>query len=285
MVMIFQNGQLIEKQHAVVSIDDRGFRFGDGIFETIRIDHSIPYQWDEHFARLKRGLEAILLRVDKKILEGLKINATALIRQNQAKKGFLRIMITRGIGSVGYLPASSISPTIIMEIFPERPIPIHDITIGVATLKQPSLRSFPVQHKTMQGLHSTLVKLEASQYQYFDNVILNEKDEICEMSSGNIFWLRNEVLYTPSENLELIPGIIRKRVIALSPWKVVEGRFKLQDLEDADAVMLTNVSWLVIPVNRLMPQCREWNNHLQVLHLRTLIDEDIARECQGDTNY
>lgn len=281
-MVVYINGQFVPQTEATISLEDRGFRFGDGIFETIRISNTIPYQWDEHFARLKKGLNTIFMDIPASRLEVLKSHAMQLIEMNQANAGFLRLAITRGSGSQGYLPLENNFPTIVMETLPVRLAPSSPVILSIASLRQPPVTTFPVQHKTMQGLHSTLVRMEAVGQEAWDGVILNLNHQICETSSGNIFWYKRGHLYTPAATLELIPGIIRNRLIALSPWPIKEGVFTLKELEDAEEVMLTNVAWLVLPVARILGMEPLWTKRDVSGALYQVIQADIKGECGDD---
>src|SRR4051812_49078958 len=114
MIFAYVKNKFFPKDQACISIEERGFKFGDGVFETIRISDSIPYQWDLHLARLKEGIDALKIPADLANLYALSLE---LIRKNNVKEGLLRISVSRGIGSNGYLPTTDNagSTTLVIE--------------------------------------------------------------------------------------------------------------------------------------------------------------------------
>ena len=117
MSIAYIKDQFVEASRASISIDERGFRFGDGIFETIKIIDSQLQYLDLHLARMQRGLVDIKIKYDVKDLGSL---TEELIKKNNIQAAFLRISVSRGIGSYGYLPADGCEPLLIMQIIPEK---------------------------------------------------------------------------------------------------------------------------------------------------------------------
>lgn len=230
MPYIIINNKILPKNKALINVGDRGFRFGDGVFETcLTVDGKI-YNWEAHRNRLEEGLKAIKIELDfhltqvgvynpdltfasnsKKEMnprsglqtptcndnDKLKESCLELIKKNKIKNGYLRIAISRGVGSVGYLPQENIQPTVVIETLPLNTKPKSPIKLCISNYQKPSIKSLPVNYKLMNGLNSTLAKLEAVEKNYFDAILLNEKNQICETSSANIFWIKDDVLYTP----------------------------------------------------------------------------------------
>jgi branched-subunit amino acid aminotransferase/4-amino-4-deoxychorismate lyase len=122
------NQKFIAKKNATISIEQRACRFGDGIFETCKIIDGVIYDYKSHEARILKGLKA--LQISAKIKD-LKNDSYHLIKKNQIKNGILRISISRGIGSLGYLPAKKIEPLIIIETSEERKISDQKIVIDL----------------------------------------------------------------------------------------------------------------------------------------------------------
>ena len=110
---VFVNGDLIAKSKARLGFDDRGFRFGDGAFETVMVRDGAPYLWEKHIRRLKSGLQE--LRFERDVTADLHNMAVEIIDKNQLGNGLLKIIISRGEGSIGYLPKADIQPAIFIE--------------------------------------------------------------------------------------------------------------------------------------------------------------------------
>lgn len=240
---IFKNHQLLEEKQAQVSINERGFLFGDGIFETLKIINGIIYDYKAHEDRIKEGLEALKFTAE---IADLEKKSYRLIKKNQIKNGILKISISRGIGSIGYLPTYETKSLIIIQTFEERKLPAK-ISLGISSYKTPA-KSLG---KTMNALPYILTKIEAQEKNLFDGIILSEENFIAETSSANIFWVKNGKIFTPAKACGILPGTIRKKLLKISPIKIQEVKAKISDLKKADEIFLTNSAFLVAPVNEL----------------------------------
>ncbi len=274
MEYVNQNGRLIAKENAAVSLADRGFRYGDSLFETIRLENGYPYQWDFHMARLAGGLAAI--RIDFAI-ESLKSLSDELIYANALSDGLLRIQISRGEGGRGYLPDADSKPTLVMETMKLPVPPAEAITLWQSTYEKISDKSLPVQHKLSQGLNSTLARMEAADNGCFDALMMNARGEICETSSANIFWCKNDVWYTPDLSCGVLAGSTRAALLRLLGDKAKETTATLAEITHADAVVICNVAWGVVAVNRILPLDLSWESELHAKKLNDLYYSDIGR--------
>ncbi|MFT6077126.1 MAG: aminodeoxychorismate lyase [Rickettsiales bacterium] len=242
------NHRLVKSISAKVSVQDRGFRFGDGVFETCLIKNGSIYNWSAHFARLSAGIEAIKINFDE---SKLLTSCLRLILKNKVKNGILRVAISRGVGSLGYLPKQNIKPTLIIETLKKPTKPKSPIKLMISSYQKPSLGSLPVNFKLMNGLNSTLIKIEAQEKGYFDGIILNDQGQICETSSANIFWIKDDVLFTPDLECGCLAGTIRSKIIDISPLRIEFSKAKTDQLMEADEVFLTNVAIGVLSVDEI----------------------------------
>jgi branched-chain amino acid aminotransferase len=265
-------GSFVPKAKALVSVAERGFRFGDGVFETIRVHNGISYQLKLHLARLKESLILTKINFD---LSDLPQITSELITRNQLKDGFLRISISRGIGSRGYLPDVKDAPTIVIETIDQIPAILAKVDLWVSSYNKIPGQCLPSSAKTMQGLNQTLARMEADENNCFESLLLSASGHICEGSSSNIFWFSENTLYTPSLTNGILPGTIRDAVIRLSPYKIVESDFILDDLRNAEEVFLTNSAWLVVGVKSLSPAGFKWENEHATARIKNLILQDI----------
>ena len=266
------NGELIEENCARISPQDRGFRYGDGIFETLRVHNGAPYQFAWHMRRLAQGLAAIRIMYDVQALAGY---CRVLLEKNNITNGLIRIHISRGVGGRGYLPDSHMTPTLLIETMPEPEKPAKPIVIWHSSYQKISLASLPTNSKISQGLNSTLARMEAADNQCFDALLLNEKNELCETSSANIFWVRNNEIYTPSLECGALEGSIRAAVIRLSPYKIYEVKAAIEELKEADEVFITNAAWKILSVSELRPSGKKWQNTLITAELLSRLNKDI----------
>lgn len=275
MLFAYVKGRFVPAEEASLSIQERGFRFGDGIFETIRMAHGIPYQWEQHLARINQGLTALRISFDTQRLKDI---LQELIKKNNLKEGFIRLSISRGIGSQGYLPTAT-EATLVMETSSLSPPPAISVALWQSRYRKPAPEALPVACKLMQGVNSTLARMEAADHGCFEALQLGQGGQICEGSSSNIFWIKNGGLYTPSLESGILNGTIRQAVLRLSPYPIEEGIFPLEILQEAEEVFLTNVSWLVLPVSGLQPLGWEWPNHTHSLTLKALLEEELAHHA------
>lgn len=269
------NGALVEVEEASIAADDRGFRFGDGVFETIAVYGGIPYLWEYHMERLSGGLEALKIRCT---IATLLPHVMSLLTANIVYDGIVRIQISRGVGSQGYLPIPPQSPTLVMHTL-ARPVPLSQpVTLWLSAHEKISPKALPTRYKLAQGVSSTLARLEAAEHDCYDALQLGPGGIIAETSSANIFWRKDGTLYTPTLDSGALGGVTRRRSMELSPYPVREGAYTLYDLAGAEAAILTNASSGVIPIAALkehvsFPQSRELAEAMGALR-----EADIRRD-------
>jgi branched-chain amino acid aminotransferase len=240
------NGKLIEKNKAFISVEERMIRFSDGAFETCRIYKNQIYNFDSHLNRLKNAISELKINVNIDILEELSYK---LINKNKISEGFLRISVSRGIGSHGYLPKKDISPLIIIENLPFLEKKEGEIRLAISKYKKISKDFLPHNYKISNNLISIIAKIEAEELNLFDVILLNEKEKISETSSSNIFWVKNEQIYTPSLECGIVAGTIRQKII--DNFDVIEGEFKISELSNIDEIFITNVNILVLKIDKI----------------------------------
>ncbi len=250
------NNHLIKNKDALLPLSDRGTRFGDGVFETIYVNHTTPYLWHEHIARLKRGLTALNISFTTDILHEL---TQGLIKKNNHKNGILRIMITRGNGSIGYTPTQTTRPTLVIEYTKKTKKNDTPYALWHSENRAIPSQCFPAGIKSNQALPYILSIIEAQKNNCQQSIITNIDGSISETSSANIFWTKGETLYTPSLNCNIIHGTIRNRIIQLSPIPVKEGKYNLQDIKNADEVFITNNGLLIHPIATIAPIDAHYN--------------------------
>lgn len=269
----FVNGSLLPSDKAGLPIADRGLKFGDGVYETIRVENGKPFSWNKHMERLEISLR--LLKIDADTSNLLDI-CQQLLKQNNITQGTLRIMITRGIGGVGYLPGKKNECSIVVEANPLPRIPQQPVDLWLSKWNKIPPECLPAAAKTMQGLSSTLARMEAEENGCFEAVLLALDGHICECSSSNIFWVKNGKLYTPSLEAGILAGTTRDSIIESWPDGVTEGLFSIKDLEQADEVFVTNVVWTALPIKRLMPQSIEFRSNQACLEVQEMLKRLVA---------
>lgn len=247
---IFKNQKLIEEKQATISIRERGFLFGDGIFETLKIIDGKIFDFTGHKARIIKALKILKFSAD---ISSLEKNSLELIQKNKIKNGILRISISRGIGSKGYLPTYESEALTIIETLEERKLPTAStdsgqtkIHLGISKITTPK-----TPFKSMNALPYILAKIEAEEKKYFDCVMLSDKNFIAETSCANIFWVKNGVIYTPHESCDIVLGCVREKILKMSLLKIKKVKAKISALKNADEIFLTNSAFLVLSVDKL----------------------------------
>ncbi len=244
------------RDDVVISPDDRGFRFGDGVFETIAIIHGTPYLWDAHMARLQRGLDVLSINADIGCLRG---HVDILARKNQCvKHGIARIMVTRGCGSRGYLPVEGIKPTCLLDVLCDVPpmaqLPrvVSPLNLYVSQWRRFPPECLPCDAKIMQGMNATLARMEAVSHGADEALMLSVNDMVAESSSGNLFWQDTQGrLYTPALSTGCLAGTMRARLMQLWPREVIECTISLEELTTMPAMVFTNSLRGAVPVRAI----------------------------------
>jgi len=254
---IFFNDQIIKRLEANISIDQRGFLYGDGLFESCKIHNKKIINFSNHIQRLLDGLKYLKFIEYKELPKIIIENSQLLVDKNNCSDGILRISISRGIGSDGYLPKNSSKALIIIETKNKDKINYPEIIkIGISNYN-PAGFFF----KSQSALTYVLTKIEASSQGLFDNILINNNGNICETSSANIFWIKNHQIFTSDDQMGIVLGCIRKKIIESKFFNVKKITAKLEDIIDADEVFLTNSSYIALSVDSLHYQVE---NNLKV---------------------
>lgn len=274
------NGRFVLAHRAAVSVADRGFRFGDGVFETLRVARGIPYQWDLHMARLMGGLAALSIippAVD------LQEYARRLLVKNNAREGFLRISISRGSGSRGYAPYPPGMPASwVIEWIDGISAPSHPCRLWLARAAKIPPQCLPGEYKLAQGLNSTLALMEAHKNDCDEALQLSPEGMLSEAAGANIFWLKDMQLFTPALDSGCLAGTTREAVMRLSPLPVQVVRAGLSALEGAEAMFLTNCRVGIWPVAVLEPLGRAFRvSHPMHRQLLGLLERDRQRDYRA----
>ena len=268
---VMMNGRLLAAQEALVSVHDRGFRYGDGAFETIAVRGGVPCWFAWHMQRLKAGLDAIKIQFSVGTLQA---QCRTLLHQNSVMDGLLRIQITRGLGGRGYLPEPHAKPTVIIETMPVSPHPPSPAKLWLS-----GIAKLPMRYKLCQGINSTLARMQAAEHDCFEALMLSDKGIVSESSSANIFWLKGGKLYTPSLNCGVLEGATRAALLRLKPYPAEEVEIGVETLKKAEAVFLTNVVWSALAVGSLLPEGACWESMQLAKQMRDVIDKDRKEDC------
>ena len=178
-VTVFLNGQFVPEEQAVVSVFDRGFLYGDGLFETMRVFNGRIFRWEQHLARLQRGLEFLKLNVSLNPAN-LRDVADRLVDENQLSDSLLRLTVSRGVGKRGYSPVGADKPTVVMSVHPAPTLSAQNGWKAViSTVRLPAGEELAT-HKTCSKLPQILARMEADAAGADEALLLNTEDLVVE---------------------------------------------------------------------------------------------------------
>ena len=215
-MIVFLNGDFVPEKEAVVSVFDRSFLYGDGLFETMRVVRGRPFRWAEHMERLERGAAFAGIRVPFTTTSLLKF-AEELIARNQMPEALLRLTLSRGIGARGYSPKGAERPTVVMTLHeftpldPQKPLAWRLITSSFRLPAQEALAQF----KTCNKLPQILARAEADAAGADEALLLNTDGQVVEATSSNLFWVEGEAVCTPSLASGILAGVTRTVVFEI----------------------------------------------------------------------
>ena len=271
-----------DRKHCIDFLD-RGFQYGDGLFETIEVLNGIPIFFEQHLQRLLNGCEKLLIPLpDIKIL---KKEAHQLVQD--AEKAVLKITITRGSGGRGYRQPTNPHPTRLLSLFPFPDYSQNFWQQGITVRfckNQLGLNPSLAGIKHMNRLEQIIARAEWNSTNIQEGLMLDSKENIIEGTMSNLFLVKNNVLYTPVLNQCGIKGIIRNIIISLAKKNqipITEKKLCKHDLQTADELFITNSIIGIWPVNQIEGQQYKvgtLTNKLQTLFL-AFKQQDIVNVC------
>ncbi|HEX2968116.1 MAG TPA: aminotransferase class IV [Bacteroidales bacterium] len=253
MEIVYFNGEFIQKENAHISPDDRGFLFADGIYEVVRWYCKAFYDMQGHLQRLKRSLGE--LQINWETVEDFPAICEELIRRNDLRSApaMIYLQVTRGVAKRShYFPSSDVQPTSYAFAFSFKPDTDSKIN-GIKAILKPDIRWSRCDIKSIALLPNTMCFNEAYINGYKECIFVRD-GLITEGAHSNIFFVKDDVLYTHQESNHILPGISRKNTIRMAKEagiKVVEEAFNEKDLKYAREAFITNTSSEVAPVTEL----------------------------------
>lgn len=254
---VYLNDRIVPASEAKVSVFDHGFLYGDGIYETMRVYDGVVFMLDEHLQRLYRSASFIGLDIPKNIPD-IKIAIYETLQANKLTNAYVRLTVSRGHGPIGLDPDLCKEPTfvVITNEFKNYPKAYYEdgIKLIIANVRRNLKEALNPQIKSLNFLNNILAKIEAKQSDVYEAIMLNASGHLTEGTISNIFFVKEEVLYTPSVECGILDGITRAMVIDLAVkngLEVREGMFTPDELYSASEVFITNTTMEVMPVCRV----------------------------------
>jgi branched-chain amino acid aminotransferase len=249
------NGQLVPENQAVVSVFDRGFLYGDGLFETLRLYGGKPFRWARHMERFQRGAAVLGLPLPLGPEEMLCL-AEDLVRENRMPDAVLRVSLSRGVGPRGYSPRGAGPPTLVLSL---HPAPAGDPAqpprgrLGLSSFHLPAGDKFAAIKGSSKLLH-VLARAEAEALGFDEALLLNTDGEVAEAASSNVFWIERDTICTPPLESGALDGVTRGVVLELCDacgLPTQERSITLEDLHPVEAIFLTQSVLEIVSVTRL----------------------------------
>jgi branched-chain amino acid aminotransferase len=256
--MVNVDGRLAGERDAVVSVFDHGFLFGEGVYEVMRTYRQQPFLYEPHIRRLRASADRIALPVpttDAEIHE--RITATIAAAQLPAE-AYIRLLVTRGVGEIGYDPALCPSPTIVVIVKPHTELPASSYTDGVKIALVSVVRNHPSSVnpiiKSNNLLNNALAIQEALKRGAAEALMKNHRGELAECAMSNIFVVTDGSVRTPPTTAGLLAGVTRAFVLELAAKtgiRALEETLHEGDVATADEMFFTSTTREIVPVVRV----------------------------------
>ncbi len=253
-MQIYVDGTLKSREEAKVSVFDHGLLYGDGVFEGIRVYNRRIFRLDAHLDRLYASAQALALTIP--------LDRTAMadavrttVRANRREDGYIRIIVTRGVGELGIDPLTCPSPSVIIIVTDVRVFPRERYARGVKVItsatRQVSHEAVDPRVKSLNYLKNVLAKIDAQRAGADEALMLNAEGFIAECSADNIFIIRQGALATPAPLDGALEGITRGVVLQLAAEANIparEARLARYDLYTADECFVSGTGAEIMPV-------------------------------------
>jgi branched-chain amino acid aminotransferase len=254
---IWINGKLFAKEDAKISVYDHGLLYGDGVFEGMRSYGGKVFRLAKHLRRLWESAQAIALKIPY-THEQVAAAVNETLKPNQISDGYIRLVVTRGAGSLGLDPNRCSDPQVIIitdhiALYPQEMYENGLEIVTVSVVRNHSAALSP-RIKSLNYLNNILAKLEGLQAGCSEALMLNTKGEVAECTGDNIFLVRGKQLLTPPLDAGILEGITRNAVMELGAaagLTVREVSLTKHDVYTADECFLTGSAAEVIPVVRV----------------------------------
>ncbi|HEX9783932.1 MAG TPA: branched-chain-amino-acid transaminase [Opitutaceae bacterium] len=251
---VYIDGAYVPKEEAKISVFDHGLLYGDGVFEGIRLYQGCVYRLDDHLERLEYSAKALLLQLPLTRAE-LAEAVCESCRRNKLTDGYIRLVVTRGVGNLGLSVASCKKATVIIIADKIQLYPPEIYAKGLSIVTVPTRRTNPAALnpaiKSLNYLNNVLAKIEAGQMGALEAIMLNDQGYVAECTGDNLFLVHKGVVYTPDVATGALKGITRQVIIDLCAergLKLIEKNLTRYDVWVSDECFLTGTAAEVVAV-------------------------------------
>lgn len=271
---VWMQGEVLPAERAMVSVFDRCFLYGDGLFEGVRVCGGRLFAWEEHLVRMRRGAEFLRIQMpfDQ---EALRAGALELVSREGLAEAFVRIQLSRGVGRRGYSPRGADTPILVMTAHGMAPVDeAHSVGWKLATssVRLPAGDALG-NHKTASKLPQVYARMEADLAGADEALLLDTEGHVAEGASSNVFWIQGDGVCTPPLATGALAGVTRRWIVdqcAALGKPCVESRVVADALVASDGVFLTVSSLGVIPATHLDGQLLRRSARVETLRVALL---------------
>ncbi len=279
-MMVYLNGQFVSEENAVVSVFDRSFLLGDGLYETLRVLHGGMFRWEQHWRRFEHGAGFLKIHIPVSS-DSLRVACRQLILRNKMTDGIIRITLTRGVGVRGYSPKGADKPNLVISCHPPPrldPKNPPQWKLLVSSSRVPP--NDPIaQFKGCSKLPQILARMEADDAGADEALLLNTDGFVSEATGSNLFWITNDTVHTPPLTAGILPGVTRETVFEICRNLGItssEANITPNQLRSVDGVFLSLSSYGIA-------ECVSLDGHSLrqsplVQKIRAAYDELLLRE-------
>jgi branched-chain amino acid aminotransferase len=248
-VLVWFNGKLVPKDKIKIDMFDRGFMYGDGVFESLRTYNGKPFMLDEHLKRLYKAAKRVSIKAPD-----LRTAVLRTIKANGFDRSYIKIIVTRGVAGGHGLDISNVltKPTAIVMVDRLKDYPADTYMKGWRAVITDIRRGDTLADiKTLNYANNILAKLEASRQKANEAIMLTNKGFLAEGTVSNLFFVKRGTIYTPSVKTGILEGITRDVVLKIarrSGIRAAEGFYKARELYSADESFITSSSSGIVPI-------------------------------------
>jgi branched-chain amino acid aminotransferase len=240
------NGKMYKAGSGILSADNRGLRFGDGLFETIKSVNGELVFIDEHFARLWKGLQVLQFNIPKHFTPDLLQQEIEILLQKNEQQHMSRVRLTVFRGEGGLYDVADHKPNYLVQSWALPPETgswnSNGLVLGIYSDARKSCDVLSnLKHNNF--LPYAMGALQAKKEKWNDALLLNTHGRLCDTTIANIFLIKEEVVYTPALSEGCIAGVMRRNIIqklTVAGYQLIEGEISIDDLLNADEVFLSN---------------------------------------------
>jgi len=254
---VYIDGKYYDERNARVSVFDHGLLYGDGIFEGIRAYNGRVFKLKEHIDRLFCSAKAILLELPMSH-EDIMTAVVETCRRNKILDGYIRLAVTRGIGTLGLNPNRCNNPSVIIIAGKIQLYPQEFYQRGMEIVTVPTTRNLHSALnpaiKSLNYLNNVLARIEANIAGCEEAILLNAEGFVCECTGDNVFIIKERHLFTPPLSAGALYGITRRVVMEMaeeSGLTVSEPNLTRYDLFNADECFLTGTGAELVPIVKI----------------------------------